>query len=276
MNLLYALVVVVVAVALAVVAMLAVRRRAPAGSYFADGDRASGVFGVIATGFSVLLGFIVFLAFTSYDSSRAGAEAEARTVAQQIETAQLFDPATASELTGELICYARWVAGPEWTAMKNGTVPEGGNRWGAALFQTSRQIDPQTAVEQAAYGKWLDQTSDREAGRQDRLHGASGVIPTPLWIVLFALSGVIFVYTLFFADPDEGAGTQALLMGAVIVSVTMLLLLLQFLDHPYKPGVGSVRPVAIERTLAIADDELSIAGAQVAMPCDAAGRVRSR
>jgi len=47
----------------------------PDGGYFNDGDRASGVFGVLATGFSVFLGFIVFLAFTSYDESKSGAEA---------------------------------------------------------------------------------------------------------------------------------------------------------------------------------------------------------
>ena len=35
-------------------AMLLVRRRAPAGSWFQDGDRAAGVFGVLATGFSVV------------------------------------------------------------------------------------------------------------------------------------------------------------------------------------------------------------------------------
>ena len=54
--------------AAAIAAMLLVRRGAPEGSYFNDGDRAAGVFGVLATGFSVLLGFIVFLAFTSYDA----------------------------------------------------------------------------------------------------------------------------------------------------------------------------------------------------------------
>ena len=70
--------------------MLLVRRRAPDGSYFNDGDRAAGVFGVLATGFAVLLGFVVFLAFTSYDAARAGAEDEALIVAQQVETAQLL------------------------------------------------------------------------------------------------------------------------------------------------------------------------------------------
>ena len=87
--------------------MLFVRRTAPEGSYFNDGDRAAGVFGVLATGFAVLLGLVVVLAFTSYDESRAGAETEALTLAQQFEVAHLLPPAPGSALGGELICYGR-------------------------------------------------------------------------------------------------------------------------------------------------------------------------
>ena len=93
MSLAWAVIIVVAAAGVAIAAMLLVRRRAPEGSYFADGDRAAGVFGVIATGFSVLLGLIVFLAFESYDQSRTGAETEARLVAQQFETAQFLPAA---------------------------------------------------------------------------------------------------------------------------------------------------------------------------------------
>src|SRR5918995_3800553 len=114
MNLVWAALVIGAVTAPAVAAMLLVRRRAPEGSYFADGDRAAGVFGVLATGFSVLLGFIVFLAFTSYDQSRIGAEQEALVLQQQVETAQFFPPAMATELTGELICYGRSVVHDEW------------------------------------------------------------------------------------------------------------------------------------------------------------------
>ena len=99
MNILLGLVVTLVVTAITVATMLVVRRRAPEGSYFTDGDRASGVFGVLATGFSVLLGFIIFLAFSSYDESRSGAETEATIVAQQVQTAQ-FLPDVAGELTG--------------------------------------------------------------------------------------------------------------------------------------------------------------------------------
>jgi len=49
MNLLWGLLIIVVVDAIAIAAMLLVRRRAPEGSFFADGDRASGVFGVLAT-----------------------------------------------------------------------------------------------------------------------------------------------------------------------------------------------------------------------------------
>ena len=97
MNLLWSALVIVVAAALAVTAMLLVRRRAPEGSRFKDGDRASGVFGVLATGFSVLLGFVVFLAFESYDQSRSGAEAEALVVSQQVETAQFLRAPVAAQ-----------------------------------------------------------------------------------------------------------------------------------------------------------------------------------
>ncbi len=86
MNIFVAVLVVVAVTAVAVAAMLVVRRNAPDGSYFHDGDRAAGVFGVLATGFAVLLGFVVFLAFTSYDAARSGAEQEAVIVAQQVET----------------------------------------------------------------------------------------------------------------------------------------------------------------------------------------------
>src|SRR3954451_12366625 len=118
----------------AVAVMLLVRRRAPDGGYFEDGDRASGVFGVLATGFSVLLGLIVFLAFTNYDNSRVGAETESLVVSQQVETAQFFAPPVAGKLTGQLVCYARSVAGPGWKLMQKGEVDTQLNPWGVELY----------------------------------------------------------------------------------------------------------------------------------------------
>jgi hypothetical protein len=271
MNLLWAILILLAAVAVAIGAMLLVRRRAPEGSYFSDGDRASGVFGVLATGFSVLLGFIIFLAFTSYDQSRSGAEAEALVVAQQLENAQFFPSDVREELTGELVCYARYVANVEWERMEAGTQGDALNPWGVALFRRLQNVEPTSATEQSAYDKWLEQTSAREDARLDRIHGAVGVIPTPLWIVLLFISVVIFAYMLFFADSGERAKTQALLMGSITAVIVLMLLLLSSLDNPFRSGVGGLRPVAMERTLVIIDESLAALGLDVRFPCDADG-----
>jgi Protein of unknown function (DUF4239) len=274
MNLVVAFLITATITAIAVGTMLLVRRRAPAGSYFNDGDRAAGVFGVLASGFAILLGFIVFLAFTSYDSARAGAEAESIAIAQQLETAQLFDAATASELTGELACYARYVVGTEWDEMEDGTIGDAPNPWAVAMFRTVQGIDPQTPVHEAAYAKWLDQLSEREVARHDRVHGAAGIIPSPLWIVLLLIAFVIFGYTLIFADSAERAWVQAMLMGSVVAVIVMLLLLLQFLDNPFRRGVGTLKPVAMERTVRFADRVDGIVGHDEPWPCNEVGNAR--
>jgi amino acid transporter len=275
MNLVWAALVIAAVTAPAVAAMLLVRRRAPEGSYFADGDRAAGVFGVLATGFSVLLGFIVFLAFESYDQSRAGAEEEALVLAQQVETAQFLPQPAADKLTGELVCYGRSVVYLEWPRAEAGELGDDVNPWGAELFRTLKTVDPQTPSEQSAYEKWLDQTSDRESARIDRIHGAVGVIPTPLWVVLLFIAVVIFVFMLFFADRGEGPITQAVLMGSVVAVIVAMLLLIRFLDNPFHTDVGGVRPVAMERTLRIMDEELRIADRSIVLRCDAEGTVVS-
>ena len=272
MNLLWGALVVVATASFAIASILFVRRQAPEGSYFSDGDRASGVFGVLATGFSVLLGFIVFLAFTSYDQSRLGAEQEALVLQQQVETAQFFPVDMAAELTGELICYGRSVVHGEWPRSEAGGGGDEVNPWGVELFRTVVPFEPESGKDEAAYGKWLDQTSDREQARVDRLHGAVGVIPTPLWIVLVLLSAVIFVFMLFFADSAERAKTQALLMGSVATVIASLLLLIDFLDNPFTDGVGGVKPVAMERALDVIDEALAAAEREVAVPCDEVGR----
>ena len=274
MNLLWGAVAIVLASAIAITAMLLVRRRAPEGSYFSDGDRASGVFGVLATGFSILLGFIIFLSFSSYDASRAGAEQEATIVAQMVQTAQFLPEPVSGELTGELTCYARSVARTEWDVLgdesSNGSI----NPWGVEMYRTVRAVVPKTDPEQSAYDRWMDQTRDREQARVDRLHGAEGIIPSPLWFALGFICVVIFIYMLFFADPGEGAVTQAVLMGSVTAVITVLMLLLVFFEHPHGDGVGRLQPTAMERTIKLIDAQLDAAGVAVTPPCDSDGRAR--
>jgi hypothetical protein len=258
----------------AVGALLVVRRRAPDGGFFHDGDRAAGMFGVLATGFSVLLGFVVFLAFTSFDQTRVGAETEALTVAQQFQTAQFMPSEVTAELGSQLICYGRYVEGTEWPLMENRRQAPEVNPWGVALFGTLKATQPDSVTEEAAYGKWLDQTSDREQARQDRLHGAEGIIPWPLWAALIFTAVVIFFFMMFFADSGEPAVVQAVQIGSVTVVMVVLLLLIRFLNHPFQDGPGGLQPTAMQRTLAVLEHDLAAIGDRASPPCNSVGVAR--
>jgi hypothetical protein len=76
---------------------------------------------------------------------------------------------------------------------------------------------------------------------------------------------------LFFADPSEGAVSQAMLMGAVTSVITVLLLLLVTLNRPYQSGVGGLKPAAMERSLDMVSKALTAIDARVVVPCDANG-----
>ena len=85
---------------------------------------------------------------------------------------------------------------------------------------------------------------------------------------------VIFAYMLFFADRAEGRGTQAMLMGSVVSVIVAMLLLLAFLDKPFRPGVGGLDPVAMERSVLLVDEAFAARGERVTAPCDAEGKAR--
>jgi hypothetical protein len=270
-NVLVGLGVVVLVSTFTITVMLLVRRRAPEGSYFQDGDRASGVFGVLATGFSVLLGFIVFLAFSTYDGSRSGAEDEAVILSQQVETAQYFAEPVADEVTGELVCYGRYVVGDEWDRLEQGTLGDSINPWSAVMFETLRSYEPASYTQQSAYDRFMDQTTARQDARNERVHGVAGVIPSPLWIVLFFVSAIIFLFMLFFADSSEGPLTQAMLMGSVTSVITILLLLLVFFNQPFQDDIGGLQPESMERALRIIDNDIVSERLTVVLPCDEHG-----
>ena len=229
---------------------------------------------MIATGFAVLIGFVVFLAFESFDTSRSGAETEARIVEQQFETAQ-FLPARVRPLLSGSSSATRATSctrsGRGWSPARSATSR---NPWGVTMMKTLETTEPRSASEQTAYSKWFDQRSDRESARGDRTHGAEGVIPAPIWIVLFLAFGAIFIYMLFFADSAERAIVQATMIGAVAIVITSTLLLLWFLDNPYHSGAGGLRPVAMERTLQLLQEERARNPERIVVPCDLRGVAR--
>jgi hypothetical protein len=261
------------AVAVTVTLMLLVRRFvAPTGGFFTDSERAAAVFGVMGTGFAVLLAFVIFLSYSSYDRAREKASVEAVAISQLFRTARLFSPDIQRTLQGELICYARAVVHDEWNTMRDGRESPVVNGWLARFEQTVDGIQLRGEEQRVAYDHWFAQAAERREGRRGRLAEAQPLVPSLVWLALFLGGALIIAYMCFYADPAEPAVVQAMMIGAVTTMVVAGMLVVWFLDRPYENASGSIKPTAMTMTLQRIEAESSASEPGVAQLCDERGR----
>ena len=93
--------------------------------------------------------------------------------------------------------------------MQAGTISDLANPWALAMFRTLKTVEPQSAASRRLTRSGSTSAPTARRARSDRIHGAEGVIPMPLWIVLFLTAAIIFFFMLFFADSAERAVVQA-------------------------------------------------------------------
>ena len=275
MSPLLALAIIAIAATVAITLMLAIRRfAAPAGGFFTDPDRAAGVFGVTGTGFAVLLAFVIFLAFSSYDRARDKASVEAVAISQLFRTANLFSQDARRQLHGELICYARAVIHDEWRTMRDERESRLVDGWLAQIERTVDGMQLHGDSQRLGFDHWFDQSAERREGRRGRLAEAAPLVPSLVWLALFLGGGLMIVYMCLYADPREPAFVQALMIGAVTTMVVAGMLVVRFLDRPYTDASGSIKPTAMTTTLRQMERRDTASASGAARHCDESGQSR--
>jgi hypothetical protein len=270
MNLWVAVLILVIADGIAIAVMLAIRRRAPSGSFFQDTAQATGVFAVAGTTFAVLMAFTFFLSFQSYDGARNSAENEANAVHILAHTANFFPAAVRDPLQGDLVCYGRAVVHFEWPAMREGERSPVVDTWGNRLQQTFERVHDGGAATGAAIQNWFTETDARQVARRDRLSQAKGVVPAPVWLYLIIGALLVVVFVFFFADSRERRLSQSMLVIVVATFAVAGLVMVRFFETPYANESGSIRPTAMNNILAEISSEATTHHGRP--PCNGVGR----
>ena len=262
----FAALIIVGAAALSAAGMLIVRRRAPAGTFFKDPIPACAAYTVAGTAYMVIVAFVFFIAFESYGGAKADAEEEATATLAMFHAAGPFGSATQAELQAQMICYAREVIADGWPAMREGGASSVVDARVLAMEESAEQITVTDGKQAAAFEHWFALNDDRRHGRQGRIGKAEGLVPPVIWLILIIGAVVVIASVALFADPEEAAVAQAAMVAAVAIIVVSGLVLVRFLDKPYEDHSGSVKPAAMERTLAQMERELRERG-QAAIRC---------
>jgi hypothetical protein len=251
--------------------MLVVRRRAPEGTFFKDPIPGGAVYTVVGTAYMVIVAFVFFIAFESYGGAKADAEEEATATLAMFHAAAPFGSATRTELEAQMICYAREVISDGWPTMRNeGSGSSLVEARVLAMEEAAEQVAVNDAKQAAAFEHWLALNEERRHGRQGRIGKADGLVPPVIWLILIIGAVVVIASVGLFADRRESAATQAAMVAAVAIIVVSGLVLVRFLDQPYEDQSGSIKPAAMERTLALMESEHRGRG-QADARCDLAG-----
>jgi hypothetical protein len=257
--------------AVAIGAMLAVRRIAPHRGFVADPVPAAAVFGVLGVAFAVLLAFVVLLAFEGYVRALEGASREAVAVTQLLRTTRLLPEPEAAELRGELACYARAVVQDEWPSMGSGRESELVIAWVERIESTADRVPVDSARSEVALGHWLDEMAERRDGRRTRIGQAVPMVPEAVWLTLLLGAALTVGYLLVFADPRDRAWVQALMMGSVTTLVVAGLLVVVFLDRPFQRDGAYIAPTEMQSTLVHLQEDF-VGDLAITPPCDEQGR----
>jgi hypothetical protein len=263
--------IIVGAAALSAAGMLLVRRRAPAGTFFNDPIPACAVYTVAGTAYMVIVAFVFFIAFESYGGAKADAEEEATATLAMFHAVGPFGPAAGEKVQAQMICYAREVISDGWPAMREGGASSVVDARVAAMEGSAEQVPVNDAKQAAGFEHWFALNEERRHGRQGRIGESEGLVPPLVWLILIIGAVVVIASVALFADPDEAAVPQAAMAAGVAIIVVSGLVLVRFLDKPYEDTSGSIKPTAMERTLAQMERDHRQRGQAVIRCADFAG-----
>jgi hypothetical protein len=239
----------VLAAAVAVGLMLVVRRHAPANGFFTNPTTANGVLGVMGGMLAVLTAFVIFVAINNHRNAEDRSVQEAVATSQLYRTTALLPDPLASDLRGDLICYARSVVADEWGA-KSGEPSDRVQEWLDAMSSSLATSNPATEREKVGYSEFFSQDAERRDGRRGRLYAGQSVVPTFLWIVLLIGAVAVSALALLLTTPRDPKFVHAVMAAGLAVMLVAGLSTIQYLSDPFA-GTGAIKPREMQRTIAL-------------------------
>jgi hypothetical protein len=205
---------------------------------------AGAVYAVVGGVYAVLLAFVVIVVWERHTTTETRVEQEANALGDLFRDAQAFPEAARDSLVKAIDDYARIVIDDEWTTMAHGRSSPEAVRAYAELWQSYVRLEPRTQREVLWYSTSLDRLSELGDARRLRLLDSRARVPGVIWAVLL-LGGVITIaFTFLFGT--QTVWSQALMVAVVSVTVSLVLLLIWVLQHPFS-GSARLDPTAFQQ-----------------------------
>jgi hypothetical protein len=200
--------------------------------------------GVLGTTYAVILGFMLYAVWTSFQDANINAETEANCLVSVYRLANGLPAEQRDEVHKLARQYADIVITQEWPTMQGGELGYAGHQTIEQLWSAVLQTKPDSFAQQTAMNLALTEIDSMTEHRRVRQLQSQSKLPAILWIVLI-VGGIITMLSSCMFGIDN-----FILHALQVVSLTLLLALILVaiadIDRPFQ-GVVHVNPSGFER-----------------------------
>ncbi|HEY7036411.1 MAG TPA: hypothetical protein VH482_34095 [Thermomicrobiales bacterium] len=233
---------------LTLLAVVVVRRLVSHQTLARHNDVAGFVYATTGVTYAVVLAFVVIAVWENYADAREVADREASAMGVLFRLSNGFPDPHRAAAQEALLGYAEAAVEEEWPAMEDGEAPSPKTSQALDdLFAVYARPDFVAAVNPEQYGESLAQMNEVSVARRGRVLASHSGLPSVLWVVL--LGGGVLVVAFAFLFGVESPYSQAAIMGALTVTIAMLLYVVADAQHPFRGGF-TVKPEGLESVLA--------------------------
>jgi hypothetical protein len=200
----------------------------------------------VATIFSVLQAFVVFVVWTQFNEARLQVEREANEIVDLARTTEALPEPLASQLQAHLGHYADAVLEQEWKAMASSgmSVEDAGGVILERAFAELRAFEPATQRDAALFSEALSRFNELYNVRTARVTSACSRVPMGLMLLLYS-GGVVIIGSMYLLTVSS-FGIHALITSAVAGAISHILYVVHDLDNCFS-GDWQVQRSAFER-----------------------------
>lgn len=223
-----------------------VRRKYPAEVLKEHHEVAAIIFNAFGLLYAVVVAFVVFVTWSGYADAKKNLELEASQTLDLFYSAKAFPDDVAKTMQQALMRYVHQVDNDELKRISKSEIPlYSGGALGnlITLFNT---MDETAAPNRELYAESLNRLNKLAEYRRLRIFAGNKTVPPVIWTVVLIGGLITVAYTYFLGVKN--VKTQYVMTSALTVTMTLILLLIYILDHPFT-GSNKVSTEPLTQTI---------------------------
>jgi hypothetical protein len=215
--------------------MVGLNRIWPVRTRHAENDLIGWQLSVLGTTYAVVLGFMLYTAWTNFGAAGLNANLEASALRNMFRLAEGLPSPQREQLQTETRAYADAVINQDWPAMARGQMPEGTHEINEHMWRTLMSIKAASSFESTAADHALSELSTLTEHRRTRLLQSVFKLPEIFWGVLLAGGTLTLISASLFGSAKPRV--HAFMVFSTTLLVTLVMLAIADVNQPFRGWV---------------------------------------